>query len=73
MQKRLIDLEIQMEAIYAFIFSGDEDWRTSDPDSWDLDVISLDGTEKVLGHRKIDGSICKIVKTSDGKLVAIAK
>lgn len=62
-----------MNATYAFVFNGNDDWRISDPDHWDLDVIELDGTEKVIGHRQIDGSICKVMSTSDGKLVAITK
>jgi hypothetical protein len=53
--------ENKMSATYAFVFN------------WDLDVIELEGDEKTVGHRQIDGSICKIVQTSDGKLVAISK
>lgn len=60
-------------ATYAFVFNGNIDWRKSMPDDWDLDVIELDGTEKIVGHRQIDGSICKILETSSGKLVAITK
>lgn len=60
-------------ATYAFVFNGSEDWRKSIADDWDLDVIDLEGNEKVLGHRQIDGSICKVVQSSDGRIVAIAK
>jgi hypothetical protein len=60
-------------ATYAFVFSGNDDWRVSIADDWELDVVELDGTEKVLGHRQIDGSICKVVQASDGRLVAISK
>jgi len=62
-------------ATYAFVFNGSDlsDWKFSDPDDWDLDIIDLEGTEKVLGHHRIDGSICKVVRTTDGKLVAISK
>ncbi len=59
-------------ATYAFVFSGD-DWRKSGADDWELDVVELQGNEKTLGHKKIDGSICKIVETSDGTLIAISK
>jgi len=58
---------------YAFVFSGDDNWQMSVPDNWDIALIELDGTEKVLGHRKIDGAICKVMKTHDGKLVALSK
>lgn len=60
-------------ATYAFVFNGNDDWRKSIADDWDLDVVELDGTEKVVGHRQIDGSICKILETSDGTLIAITK
>lgn len=59
---------------YAFIYSGDVSvWKTSTADSWNLDLVELDGTEKVVGHRKIEGSICKVLQASDGKLLAITK
>lgn len=60
-------------AVYAFVFNGISDWKQSLPDDWDLDVVVLDGTEKILGHRQIDGSICKILQMADGTLVAITK
>ena len=59
-------------ATYAFVLSG-SDWRKSVVDDWDLDVVELDGTEQVVGHRQLDGSICKILKTADGKFLAITK
>lgn len=60
-------------ATYAFVFNGGDDWRVSGADDWDLDVVELTGNEKTLGHKKIDGSICKILQTDDGKLVAVTK
>jgi hypothetical protein len=60
-------------ATYAFVFSGKEDWRLSIADDWELEVVSLEGNEKIVGHRQIDGSICKILQTSDGKLIALTK
>ena len=60
-------------ATYVFVFNGTSDWKKSAADDWDLDVFELDGTEKVVGHRQIDGSICKILQTSEGKLVALTK
>ncbi len=63
-----------MNATYAFVFSGETSkWKTSTADSWNLDLVELEGTEKVLGHRQIDGSICKVLQTSQGQLVAITK
>lgn len=64
--------ETMTGATYAFVFSG-SDWRKSVGDDWDLDVIELDGTEKVVGHHKIDDSICKILQTNEGKLIALTK
>ncbi len=65
--------EKMSSATYAFVFSGSDDWRTSGADDWDLEVVELQGNEKTLGHKKIDGSICKILQTSDGQLVAVTK
>ena len=65
--------ENKMSATYAFVFNGSGDWKMSTADDWDLDVVELEGGEKVLGHRQIDGSICKILQTSDGKLVALSR
>jgi hypothetical protein len=58
---------------YAFVFVGISNWKESVPDDWELDVVELEGNEKVVGHRQIDGSICKILQTSDGSLIAITK
>lgn len=55
---------------YAFVFVGDCDWKLSTSADWNLDYIELEEPSKVLGHRKIDGQIYKIVQTADGKLVA---
>lgn len=60
-------------ATYAFVFNGEDDWRLSVADDWELDVVELSGNEKTVGHKQIDGSICKILQTSDGQLVAITK
>ena len=62
-----------MSATYAFVFTGAGDWKKSIADDWDLDVVELEGDEKVVGHRQIDGSICKIVQTAEGKLIAISR
>jgi hypothetical protein len=62
-----------MSAMYAFVFNGSGDWKLSIADDWELDVVELEGDEKVLGHRQIDGSILKVMKQSDGKLIAIGK
>jgi len=66
-------LENTMSATYAFVFNGAGDWKKSIADDWDLDVVELEGNEKVIGHRQIDGSICKSVQNQDGKLIAISK
>jgi|GEM_PF-5613562 hypothetical protein len=59
-------------AVYAFVFSG-SDWQKSHIDEWEFQTIELTGTEKHLGYRKFDGAICHVVKTIDGKLLAITK
>lgn len=60
-------------AAYAFVFRGNSDWKKSDADDWELDVVELDGSEKVVGHRQIDGSICKILQADDGTFLALTK
>jgi hypothetical protein len=65
--------EKMSNATYAFVFNGSVDWRKSIADDWDLDVIELEGNEKVVGHRQIDGSICKVLQSSDGRIVAVTK
>lgn len=60
-------------ATYAFVFNGSDDWRLSSADDWDLDVVELEGNEKLVGHRKIDGSICKVMQASDGTVLALTK
>lgn len=60
-------------AIVAFVFNGEGDWKLAPASDWDLDTIEINGNEKVLGHRAIDGSICRIIKTADGKLIATTK
>ena len=60
-------------ATYAFVFSGSDDWRKSVADDWDLSVIELSGKEKVLGHRQIDGAICKVIKNDEGQIIALSK
>jgi hypothetical protein len=57
----------------AFVLTGSEDWRQAVADDWELDYIELQGNEKVVGHRQIDGSICKILQTTDGKFVGLTK
>lgn len=61
-----------MSTTYAFVFGG-SDWRKSVEDDWDIEVIEISGNEKVLGHRQIDGSICKVLQSSDGRVIAITK
>ena len=62
-----------MSATYAFVFNGSGDWKKSIADDWDLDVVEMEGNEKVIGHRQIDGSICKVLQSQDGKLIALSK
>lgn len=59
-------------ATYAFVFIG-SDWRKATAEDWDTEVVELSGNEKILGHRQIDGSICKVLQSADGKIIAITK
>lgn len=60
-----------METTYAFVFTG-SDWRKATQDDWDIEVVELTGNEKVVGHRQIDGSICKVYQSADGKFIAVS-
>lgn len=60
-----------MNAEYAFVFNGTGDWKLSVSADWELDIVEFEDNPKVLGHRKIEGQICKVVQFSDGKLIAI--
>jgi hypothetical protein len=62
-----------MSVATAFVYNGSGEWKVSAPDEWDLDIASLDGDEKILGHHKIDEAICKVVQSKDGKIIAISK
>lgn len=62
-----------MNATKAFVFNGSGDWKISEADDWDFDFVELEGDERTVGHHKIDGSICKVLQSSDGKLIAISK
>ena len=57
----------------VFVFNGASNWKTSDSGDWDLTPWELEGSEKVLGHKKIDGAIFKVVQTSDKKIIALSK
>lgn len=62
-----------INVIPAFVLVDAVDWRNSDPDHWNLESIELDGSEKLVGHRQIDGSICKVFVTVNNKYIAITK
>jgi hypothetical protein len=64
---------MSVNATYAFVLVNDTDWRLSTAEDYDWQIIELEGTEKTLGHHKIDGSVYRIVRTSDEKVVAITK
>lgn len=57
----------------CFVLNGTSDWKKSSVDDWDLDVIEINGSEKLLGHKQLDGAIFKILQTVDDKIVAITK
>jgi len=56
----------------VFVFGG-TNWKISDADEWTLSSCELSGKEKILGHKKIDGAICKILQLEDGQIVALSK
>lgn len=59
-----------MNAIYVFVLNAEQDWKLADEDAWDWSVVELSGAEEILGHRKIEGAVFKILKTEDEKIVA---
>jgi len=65
--------EAEMNCVHAFVYNGDDNWKISPIDDWDFDIVELDGSEKTLGHRQLDGAICKIVEGSGGRVIAITK
>ncbi len=62
-----------MNPVSAFMFVGNSNWKLSTADDWELTPYLLVGDEQLLGHHKIDGAICKILKSSDGHVIAISK
>jgi len=65
--------EIEMNCVHAFVYKGNDNWKISPIEDWDFDLIELDGSEMTLGHRQLDGSICKIVQGPIGQIIAIIK
>jgi len=65
--------EADMNYVYAFVYNGDDNWKASSIDDWDFDNIELDGSEKIVGHRKFDGSICKVLRDGGGRIIAVVK
>lgn len=57
---------------HVLILSSNDNWKIAYEDNWELDILELDGTEKLLGHRRIDGSIYKILN-KDNKILATLK
>jgi len=70
--KKLYLLENTMSATYAFVFTGAGDWKKSIADDWELSLCETLGKEKVLGHKQIDGAICKIIQLEDGQIIALS-
>mgnify|MGYP003565037846 CR=1 FL=1 len=56
----------------CFLLVSSLNWKSSNPDDWELSVVDFDGSEKHLGHKQIDGAICKIYQFND-KIFAVAK
>jgi hypothetical protein len=59
-----------MNATFAFVLNAEQDWKLANEDAWDWNTIELDGSEEVLGHRKIEGAVFRIVKVED-KIAAV--
>ena len=59
--------ENNMNIVQAFVLRSDDNWVVADSDLWELEPVEITGTEKVIGHRKIDGLIYKVIKTPDNK------
>lgn len=65
--------EAEMNYVYAFVYNGAENWKVSSIDDWNFDNIELDGTEKIVGHKKFDGTICKVLQDDSGRIIAVVK
>jgi hypothetical protein len=64
---------MSVHASYAFVLDTETYWKLSTEDDWKWEIVELDGTEKVMGHYRIDGATYKVVSTATGKTVAITK
>jgi hypothetical protein len=71
--KIITDGDAMTGAAYAFVYSGSGNWKNSEIDDWDFQTVELNGSEILMGYKKLDGAICKVVKTIDGHLLAITK
>lgn len=63
--------------VLAFVLCNNDNniinWKLAEFEDWNMDSVEIEGNEKVLGHRKIDGAICKIILTKLGQVAAISK
>lgn len=59
-------------ATYAFVLNG-SDWRKAVEDDWDISVVEVPDQVQIIGHKKIDGVICKIIKLEGGQIIALSK
>lgn len=59
-----------MKVVSGFVCEV-EDWKRADVDDWNFDSIELEGNETLLGHKKIDNVICKIVMLGSKRIAAI--
>ena len=59
-----------MNATFAFVLNAEQNWKLANEDAWNWDTVELSGAEEVLGHRKIEGAVFRIVKVED-KIVAV--
>ena len=57
----------------CFVLKSSDHWKTASVDDWELDIVEIYGDEKILGHRAIDGAICKVLQNKDNKIVALTK
>jgi hypothetical protein len=68
-----LEKTMSANATYAFVLINDTDWRLSTADDYDWQIVEIEGTEKTLGHHKIDGAIYRVLHTSNDQVVAITK
>jgi hypothetical protein len=54
---------------YAYALTGESTWRTAEDDDWDTVLINASGRQ--VGHRYIDGVLCKVYQCGGSRYYAV--